>query len=72
MRATVTIRWRADIVVNGVLHLLYQVLYGISICNNCNNDGVCDILKGNMSSSEQILAYVCFIDRTADSCLIQL
>jgi len=31
----------------------------ISICNNFNNDGVCDILKGNISSSEQKLAYDC-------------
>jgi hypothetical protein len=37
-----------------VFHLLYQLFYGISICNIRNNDGVNDILRRNKLPSEQV------------------
>lgn len=46
-------------VINWVFHLLYQVVYGISICNICNNDGIHGILYRNMLSNEQKLAVCC-------------
>jgi hypothetical protein len=61
-------------VINCVLHLLYHVFKGISICNICNNDAVYNILYRNMLSCEQKLAYslLCCINQTADSKLTQL
>jgi hypothetical protein len=58
-------------VINCVFYQLYQVFYGIGICNISINDAVYDILQRNMLSSEEKLAYnlLCFIDQTADNCL---
>jgi hypothetical protein len=57
-----------------VFHLLYQVFYGVSIRNICNDDGVHNTLYRNMLSSEQKLACscLCFIDQTPDSYLTEL
>ena len=46
---------------------MYQIFYGISVCNICNNDGVCNILHRNMLSSEQKLAYslLCCMDQNS-------
>ena len=36
-----------------VFHLRYQVFDGISKCNTCNDNGIYDILRRNMLSSEK-------------------
>jgi len=43
-----------------------EMCYGISICNVCNGDGVCDTVHRNVLSSEQKLPYSCLcqIDQT--------
>ena len=45
--------------INCIFHLLYQVFYGISVCNIGNNDGEYNILWRNVLSAEMKLAYSC-------------